>query len=285
MSSTPVDSSIAKYFARHLVAFGCSYYHIDENGNQCGPMRLSVYSGFVMSFRNIWFYVTAGHAFAQFDDAISDPRVKVRSTFLADFFGIHPKSDGTFPFDCSNGRPVNFCDDSLKGLDFGFTPIQPHERRWLEANGIVALDEVQWRRQDGLEFDAHLLLGIPEHLTKMLPQEEDADVKASVNPTLLQLVEEPQPADVQSEHSWYVGRIPPRISIDSLVGMSGGPVFGLKILEGEQIKYWVIGLQSWWRPDERLAFACRLTAFAPIIEEWLNEQIEQLEPDDKIDEM
>ena len=61
--------------------------------------------------------------------------------------------------------------------------------------------------------------------------------------------------------------------VTSIVGMSGGPVFGLRQREDGKGLYWVVAIQSWWRPAERLAFACRLPTFARILSELLDEEV------------
>jgi hypothetical protein len=43
--------------------------------------------------------------------------------------------------------------------------------------------------------------------------------------------------------------------IDDLGGMSGGPIFAARDVQGEK-RYWLVGVQSTWRRDIRVVAAC-----------------------------
>jgi hypothetical protein len=48
--------------------------------------------------------------------------------------------------------------------------------------------------------------------------------------------------------------------------MSGGPIFGLKEVDGKQ-RYWVIGIQSSWYPTSRVVSFCPLPPFLAMLKE------------------
>jgi len=49
-------------------------------------------------------------------------------------------------------------------------------------------------------------------------------------------------------------------SVLDIDGMSGGPVYGVKKVNGD-LKYWVIGIQSGWYRTQRVACFCLLAGF------------------------
>jgi hypothetical protein len=55
-------------------------------------------------------------------------------------------------------------------------------------------------------------------------------------------------------------------NIKDIDGMSGGPVFALKKVDGVW-KYKVIGVQSGWYPSARIIAACPISSFGVALEE------------------
>lgn len=53
-------------------------------------------------------------------------------------------------------------------------------------------------------------------------------------------------------------------------GMSGGPLIGLKRVDG-RMKYWTIGVQSGWRESSRVIAACPLDFFARQVSEAIDQ--------------
>ena len=69
-----------------------------------------------------------------------------------------------------------------------------------------------------------------------------------------------------SRHPWFVGRVGAAAGLPSIVGMSGGPIFGLNRREDGRWQYWVVAAQSRWRPASRIIFACPVRTFAGLVE-------------------
>jgi hypothetical protein len=50
-----------RWLCHHLVSLSCVYHHVDDEGRRTGGPFLAACSGFVMSFGEAWYLVTAGH--------------------------------------------------------------------------------------------------------------------------------------------------------------------------------------------------------------------------------
>ena len=64
----------------------------------------------------------------------------------------------------------------------------------------------------------------------------------------------------------FVGQLDRELPIKSVVGMSGGPIFGFRL--GERIAYWVVALQSSWNASTRTVYACPLPILASMLTKW-----------------
>ncbi len=90
------------FMSRHLVVLVAQYETFDDEGRSFHH-GVIVYSGFVLSLHNRWFWVTAGHclrnkcAIAEdekgLDDLLAAGRIKLISTGFADYFGLEAEVD------------------------------------------------------------------------------------------------------------------------------------------------------------------------------------------------
>ena len=55
--------------------------------------------------------------------------------------------------------------------------------------------------------------------------------------------------------------------LNSIVGMSGGPIFGFRRYPNGEQRYWVVALQSWWDPETRTIYGCPVPIFARLVAE------------------
>lgn len=61
-----------------------------------------------------------------------------------------------------------------------------------------------------------------------------------------------------STYPWFIGTVNTApFGLKSIVGMSGGPIFGFRNSPNGECRYWVVALQSWW--DARNADDLRLS--------------------------
>lgn len=146
--------------------------------------------------------------------------------------------------------------------------LSPYYVRLLAANGAVALEEVNWARQDRVTFDFYAMLGFPEEFVSETVNDAG---EGFVYPTMFRVHRlEPPPEDTPvTRHPRFVGRIDQELPLNSVKGMSGGPIFGFTI--GEDIRYWVVALQSTWRPTSRIVYGCSLPVLASLMSRWADQ--------------
>ena len=116
-------------------------------------------AGCIVSIMQEWFFVTAGHCLEQLAEA--SRQTKVERIRLVDYAGEQSTNNLPIPFDYEN--PFKQYWNEPNGVDFGVVYLSTYYRRLLEANGVRANDEVQWRRQPE-EFEVAWMLGFPSAL-------------------------------------------------------------------------------------------------------------------------
>lgn len=251
------DSEGIAYFCRHLVGLCVTFRRLGKD-----EVEFAAYAGTLILVENLAFFLTAGHILKDLEIARKSNEVEITSAMLADTFGLHRISDKPIPFDLKNAQLLHI-DDEEKGLDFGVIPLGPYYVRLLAKNGVVALEEKNWIHQANVRFDAHIVLGLPEEFSS---KQVDSDGNAAVSPTMFRVhrLESAPESSRKTRYPRFVGQIDQENPIKSVVGMSGGPIFGFNI-EGKDIRYWVVALQSSWNPKTRIIYGCSLPTLATLL--------------------
>jgi hypothetical protein len=258
------------FMSRHLVAFIAQYESLDDQG--CSVHHgVVVFSGFVLSLHDRWFWVTAGHCLRSedavddeekgLDDLVTAGRIKLHSVGFADYFGLDASHRHCVPFSYEPGSAIQLYRKDL-GLDFALIPLPDLVRAAFVKNGIIAVSRENWIHQPSLTFSHFKMLGFPSHLVKT-SKSSDNELVAEFQPVMIG-IERLDPSDVDDvpANTWFVGRIVPEAKIGNIKGMSGGPIYGFRKSENGQWFYHLIALQSWWRNKSRTVFGCSLPVFA-----------------------
>lgn len=253
------EDEIIEYFGRHLVVLCISTRYADEQS------RFSAYPGTIIRVNGQAIWITAGHNLKHIYDALGDPNVKLDSSVFADAFGQTFRSKVPIPADLENCSCIYIDDDEL-GLDFGAILLHPHLERLILANNVEILDDIRWKYQENITFVGHLMLGTPtEYTSEFVPPSG----RVNVSPTLISIQTPPDTANIQTKkYPRFVGHISHEISLVSLKGMSGGPIFGFND-DNDRLRYWVVALQSSWTPESRIAYACPVPTIARFLERYL----------------
>jgi len=258
MSLFAEEQGILRYFGRHLVAL-CVASRQGES-----PSRFTAYSGTLLRVDDTVLWLTAGHIIRQIEQALSSSHITIDASVLADAFGETFISEMPVPIDL-RASPRFYVDDD-NGLDFGAIVLHRHHVRLLITNGAAILEEENWVRQHNVTFEGYAMLGIPEEFTSQrLPKDRLATVSPAMI-TVRRLEEEPE--GHRFAYPRLTARIMEPIPLNSLVGMSGGPILGFAGNEKE-LRYWIVALQSAWLEKTRTTFACPLPLFAPLLTEWV----------------
>jgi hypothetical protein len=251
-----------QYFCRHLVALCVTYRHV---GREEERSQFAAYSGTLIQLAGQFHFLTAGHIVRDLEAALQSPAVEIESAVLADIFGLNRVSDQPIPFDLLNARRY-YIDDREDGLDFGLISLRPYYVDLLRRNGVIALEEENWARQSGVTFDAYAMLGLPEEFgSARLSHSGDGQV----SPTMFRVhrLAAPPPGRAATRYQQFIGQLDRELPIRSIVGMSGGPIFGFRT-RGNETRYWVVALQSSWLSDERIVFGCSVPVLASLLTEW-----------------
>ena len=238
-------------FLRHFVALRVSVAKGSE-------VMMETCSAFVMEVAGDWYLITAGHCL----DKVETMRKLGYSVSAELFDGLASSSkfNTRIPFDYESSTPISL--DEF-GADYGVMRVSYLYRKQLEANGIMALDEKGWKlRPEKYEPVAFLLLGIPEELT--IQQGKVVMYYPSIH-SLKLLPERPDFIPEPKVPTFY-GKVDLGDDLQSIVGMSGGPVFSIQESNG-QIKYWLHALQSSWYRSERVVTAPLADVLGRILED------------------
>lgn len=258
------DNAILEYFCRHLVAL-CVIYRVNSADS---VEQFASYAGTIIHISNACYFLTAGHNLQQIKRALESREVTVERAILADAFGNRKFADHPIPFDLEHA-PMFFIDNDEEGLDFGVVHVDDHLVRLLALNNVVVIDEPNWIHQHRVNFSGYSMLGLPEEWTSSFVSPTGY---ADVSPTMLAVTQDPEAESAQpTRHNRFIGQVELPTGLQSLKGMSGGPIFGFNF-EGERARYWVVAIQSSWAPSTRQVYACRLPVLASLMTRWSKEE-------------
>jgi len=262
---------LVTYLSKHLVCLAVNYVALDADGRPVDQVQFLACSGFVVVFHGSWFFVTAGHILKEdLDENVEAGRLRIINTAFADYFGPDARANMPTMFDYSETERF-YVDDRAFGLDLGVMYLRPYLQRHLEANGVMPVSEENWLRQHQVAFDGFAVLGFPSQFVTSVPQKGDfgQEALALVQPTLVfleKLAAMPEGVE-ESDLPWFIGKAKLRGGLTSMKGMSGAPILGWRVSPGQQLRYWIVALQSRWLPERRLVLGCPVPVFMGILED------------------
>jgi hypothetical protein len=252
------------FLARHFVAISVNSRF---KGDQ-GPDRFFAASGLLIQIRDILGILTAGHVVEYLDEAVNHTDLVSLGYQLLDTFGETKLSDDGVPYDLKSSPRLHFHNDE-QGLDFGVLFLHEHQARLIEKHNIVPLT-YEASQNEPSDLDVFFLLGLPAELTS---ERVSTSGNATVGMTMLRL----KKAEAEEQTTLFprfVGVIDSRTSLESLKGMSGGPIFGFNTERPN--KYWIVAVQSSWKKSERKVYGCPVTHIFDILNHLHNEATEEL---------
>lgn len=233
---------LMRFFHQHVVLV-CFHFHRD--GAQQKPF---VINAIVFSVEGQWLLLTAGHCLEDVA-RIRENGYELKSCALIDSMGIRATNHLPVPFDYDNSTPLRL-NEKDPNYDYGLMYVSDHYRRLLEANKVIPLNEQAWQDHPD-HIDKIVLLGLPaERWRQMGESLELSPAVLSVEPLGLDVLED-LPADFRSTSApTFYGRVALPEGLDSIKGMSGGPIFTMCTC-GQTHKYWLHSIQSKWIASER----------------------------------
>ena len=257
-------TKMLEFFCRHLIGLAVTYRH--KNEEDAGmPARFSISSGTLISIHGSICFLTAGHVLKALDELRNHKDVEIESAVLVDTMGEKRVSDVPIPFNLKSA-PLFYIDNEEDGLDFGVISLRPHYVGLLAKNGVIALTEERWNRQHTVRFDGFAMLGFPQEFTS---QRVSASGYGAVSPVMFGIKRlDAAPEDrAPTNYPQFIGQLDSELPLESVEGMSGGPIFGFR-QEGEELRYWVVALQSSWDRRRRITYGCDLPLLASLMSEW-----------------
>ncbi len=252
------QSDAVAFMSRHFVALICTVEAKNRDGSVVRGDE--VYSGFLMILADRLYWVTAGHCLKGLDKRIRRREATVVRCSLMDCFGWEARHLEPIPFAYELDRGV-YLDDGKLGMDFALVPLDGNTCDLLAANKVKAIGRRTGfvrRKWNSTSTACSVFRG-----TARCAPQSGGDEGIQMR-TVLIAVDRLEPSAVSNASSadWFIGRINPEVTIETIEGMSGGPIYGFRRTPAGQLVYHVVALQSRWRPESRIIFGCNVRLFA-----------------------
>src|SRR5208337_1625624 len=277
------DDAVVKHFCRHFVSLAMVDCPLNSRGRMVRQVsqpdgtvwirRPWCFSGFIMEVADHWFLVTAGHILRDIEAMLSQGKRAIEQSMLIDFLGTGAKHFQPVPFPLVDAPRYYELDES-SGTDYGVIYLRPLIRDNLIANGVLPVEERNWRNQENVEFEHFFILGLPtENMVKKVGDASGHDgTSIQIQPSML-LVERiegvPEPLANLKGPQFFGKLLVPESSLHSIDGMSGGPIIGLRRKHDGSGLSWIVAVQSGWLSQSRIVHACPFPPFARRLEEEL----------------
>ncbi len=220
------------------------------------------------------FWVTAGHVVQEME--------KLKELATTRFVGAqwldhHPKEEAEAAPTSLEHLDMTRIEEH--GTDFGLVKIPEFDCRILCGNPeIEPLNSNAWRGRESAAPEAFFVVGSPKEWSGFKDTPSRSGVNASVDAILAPVQIEPIQDRRGATPKGFWGcpnSIYARVlscehddgrRLESIVGTSGGAIFGVKPDATNRFRYWWYGVQSSWLPNERILRATRIDSFASAFE-------------------
>lgn len=266
------------YLCRHVAALTWLDQSINRITDE-GPLgtqydvQPNFVSGFFVECSGVAFFVTAGHILTGIARAEAVGRSIIKTEF---FSGFHKDTKPDFTLLPKSHFHRLWLYEEETGLDVGVIPIDDHFSRLLRLVDVHFVDEHAWAT-DTDEFDAYVMLGFPKQESKALSRHIYGGGLASFSIgtplLLLARIDEPPPGVVKGPHRFYAqidsltSKDGDRIfTLDDIDGMSGGPIFGIRI-SNDSLTYKLVAVQGAWHAPTKIIAASEVRPFVTLLAE------------------
>jgi hypothetical protein len=244
------------HFAQHMVPL-LVYENIRQADGTIHNLHGAA-SGFVAQVGESCWLFTAGHVIKWLQEAHAAGRLS------------HIHACDTWKHENGTGTPVpipiNHFNWVLLGTeknppDLGAIRLEQNTIDLMRVGNIEPVAESDWDTIPD-QFDFFQVLGSPGELN-IVEEGRHAPAKITIGRSLVNVrkIDRPSYAPAFPFERFYgqldVKAKTPRASdttLDSIAGMSGGPILGCERIENN-ILYWLIGVQSSWFPNEKVITA------------------------------
>jgi Trypsin-like peptidase domain len=250
-------------YLRFMVCI-CIYYSVPGKAERA----LSMASGFVISAKDRWYLVTAGHLL----DGIEKAKAAgwtISQSGLVDCYAKDAQHVPAIPFNFEDAKSIHAFDEQL-GIDAAVIYLSPLYCEMLKANNVEAISPGYWLHQQGVTFNHHFVVGFPATLLSLTAKspEEIENLRRPPSAAAIPLIKRDKaPVGYETPVQRFVADISTNASIPDIGGMSGGPIFGVGTDKNGNDQLRLIAIQSAWLPNERIIFGCPIRPFMLFIEQ------------------
>ena len=245
---------LCDHFRRYLLGLLLSFRIKDETHHQ-------FYTGFLLEFQETLLWITAGHVVDGIKEILTDRSVRVVRALWADGYE-RPRAEA-LPVDLDE-LLANALSASDKKMDFGAIAIRGLNETNIRQNGhSLTMTDQAWKNIHLANPEGFYILGFPDPWFKVSERqvsENQVFGKATANISCLpvqRIVGHPIEDGFWSDSEAFYGQVLPFIDgggfqPETIVGMSGGPLFSIERDKNDQFRYYLFGLQRSWLPDSRV---------------------------------
>ena len=233
------------YLMNHVVGIIGNY---EYTGEQNPESRAYAYTGCVVASATHWHVLTAGHAIKEHKYHLASSSIRITGQVLADGFGSAVQRRRPIPFD-TIGRVDHF-EYQSGGLDYAIYTLTRDESSLLSGNGIKPFP---FRDKPLTEttFDSYFIVGFPLERTDAAPALGNRG-GVGMEPNAIPV----RPVEHPSAKGRLAFQISDKGTLESIVGLSGGPVFGIRQIKDEALVH-LLAIQSTW-DFKSVAFSCKI---------------------------
>ena len=251
-----------KCFSQHLLALVGTYVTADESvrdqyakyGVPPSAERIHfVYSGVPVIHDDKWYVLTAGHSIAPYVDAIAKQQIFSTGVSLVDSLGTDDPVSPAFPFEIKDNFDFAI-DEPEIGLDYAMLRLSQNHVDLIKTNVVTPL-KMELSDSGGLLLDRnHVAMGFPTEKTDLLSVNPGGINDIYLKPYSVPILRN---NNDDCEFPRFVGRIKNMDNLDSIVGISGGPIF---CFSDDGKRYTIAAVQSRWDPKTKTVYATEISS-------------------------
>ena len=245
-----MGSIVEEHLLPYLVGLQLLFEKCESTGT-AADFDAEIYSGFMLEIRGEWIFVTAGHCLEKYLKLLDSGIYDCRSVRFADFLHPDDESDTSVPVTIEDGWHLHQPENDI---DYGFFRFSFLVKECLEERGVMAftIPNTMLGPKFNFQFDVALLMGLPEHSSGL-------DKKNGV----FEFTPHRYRVDnLQVDQHVVVGNIS---TDDSIVGVSGGPIIGVRQMD-DGVAVVPVAVQGKWNREDTIT-AHRLDCVLNVIME------------------
>lgn len=253
------QTEIVTFFSRHLIGLAWWETKVDAGGKHVVEPEFNGASGFLVELGGYHFLVTAGHIFKDYESR-SQAGIEFLQPSIFDIWGPEATEPHRIPFDFFDSQHPKVFEFSEKdGFDFALIVVPELILKALTQTTIPFRRD-DWECQDWQSFSDYVLLGLPRQFSMVQKGGSGASSwkKGEQRPALLWLrkLNGKEFGIADTTFPQFVGEVSGALGLDSIVGMSGGIIIGMRENESGQLIYYPVAIQSRWLKKQRITIGC-----------------------------